>query len=442
MLVERRFRPSTAVTRTSTTPVCMGTLSEKDLPRSGSCATTYFPTRTMICRVPRGATPATRPKDTSRGAGAVIAGGGSSRGIDHDLASWRSSPISTLDAFYAAVEELEQPELRRKPLVVGGDPQGRGVVSTANYVARRFGIRSAMSCAEALRRCPEAVFVRPRHALYREYSQAVWESVREVVPLVERTGLDEGYLDFAGLAADFSRARTVAEAVQTSVSAATSLSCSLGVAPTKVVAKVASDRRKPGGITVVRAGTEAAFLAPFAVRALPGYRSSCRGTAGGGRGDDGRRARSALRPRPAQRCCPGRSGRCSAIGRKGSTRAGSRRRASGSRSRSRRPSSGTCIDRGLLHAELRRMADDLGKHLRRNGQSARTVTAKLRYTDFSIRSRSTSLDVGIDDPERIGELACALLDRGLRDRPGALRLVGVGLSGLSDFRQLSLDETA
>ena len=175
-----------------------------------------------------------------------------------------------LDAFFAAVEELEQPELRRKPLVVGGDPQGRGVVSTANYVARRFGIRSAMSCAEALRRCPDAVFVRPRHTLYREYSQAVWSSVREVVPRVERTGLDEGYLDFTGLATDYSRARAVAEAVQTSVRAATSLSCSLGVAPTKVVAKVASDRRKPGGITVVPAGTEARFLAPFAVRALPG----------------------------------------------------------------------------------------------------------------------------------------------------------------------------
>src|SRR5215218_11359681 len=115
-----------------------------------------------------------------------------------------------LDAFFAAVEELEQPGLRKKPLVVGGDPRGRGVVATANYVARRFGIRSAMSCAEALRRCPEAVFVRPRHTLYREYSQAVWTSVREVVPLVERTGLDEGYLDFAGVASDFARARAVA----------------------------------------------------------------------------------------------------------------------------------------------------------------------------------------------------------------------------------------
>src|SRR5688500_16513332 len=83
-----------------------------------------------------------------------------------------------LDAFFAAVEELEQPELRERPLVVGGDPRGRGVVATANYVARQFGIRSAMSCAEALRLCPRTVFVRPRHALYREYSQAVWAAVR------------------------------------------------------------------------------------------------------------------------------------------------------------------------------------------------------------------------------------------------------------------------
>jgi DNA polymerase-4 len=99
-------------------------------------------------------------------------------------------------------------------------------------------------------------------------------------------------------------------------------------------------------------------------------------------------------------------------------------------------------DRGALHAELRRMAEEVGAYLRRDGLSARTVTAKLRYGDFSIRSRSTSLDVGIDDAGRIGDLACSLLDRGLRDRPGALRLVGVGVSGLSDYRQLTLDEPA
>ena len=108
-----------------------------------------------------------------------------------------------LDAFFAAVEELESPDLRSKPLIVGGDPRGRGVVATANYVARRFGIHSAMSCAEALRRCPHAVFVRPRHSAYRQYSQAVWSAIREVVPTVEQTGIDEGYLQLDEVAADF-----------------------------------------------------------------------------------------------------------------------------------------------------------------------------------------------------------------------------------------------
>ena len=155
-----------------------------------------------------------------------------------------------LDAFYAAVEELENPALRTQPLVVGGDPRGRGVVATANYVARRFGIHSAMSCAEALRRCPQAVFIRPRHSVYREYSRHVWETVRGVVPTVEKTGLDEGYLDVGEVADDFLAARKVAEAVQTAVRASTSLGCSLGVGPCKVVAKIASDHRKPAGLTV------------------------------------------------------------------------------------------------------------------------------------------------------------------------------------------------
>src|SRR6478752_2950909 len=175
-----------------------------------------------------------------------------------------------LDAFFAAVEELEDPSLRSRPLVVGGDPRGRGVVATANYVAREYGIQSAMSCAEALRRCPQAVFLRPRHSLYRDYSRVVWDAVRAIVPTVERTGLDEGYLDLAEGARDFLRARELAEAVQTAVRGTTRLTCSLGVAGSKVVAKVASDTRKPGGITVVGPGREAGFLAALPVRKLPG----------------------------------------------------------------------------------------------------------------------------------------------------------------------------
>src|SRR5690349_19940852 len=127
-----------------------------------------------------------------------------------------------------------------------------------------------MSCAEALRRCPQAVFVRPRHAVYREYSQAVWSSIREVVPTVEQTGIDEGYLQLDGVAPDLLAARRVAGAVQDAGRGSTRLTCSLGEASCKVVAKVASDARKPGGLTVVPAGSEAAYRAPLPVRKLPG----------------------------------------------------------------------------------------------------------------------------------------------------------------------------
>src|SRR5581483_5514670 len=328
-----------------------------------------------------------------------------------------------LDAFYAAVEELENPDLRSQPLVVGGDPRGRGVVATANYVARRFGIHSAMSAAEAIRRCPHAVFVRPRHAVYREYSRHVWATVRGVVPTVEQTGLDEGYLAVGEVAGDFLEARVVAEAVQTAVRGATSLTCSLGVAPCKVVAKVGSDARKPGGLVVVVPGQEAAFLAPLDVRKLPGVGPKAEERLRAA-GVDTVGALAALDDDALRRLLPGSVGGVL------------RDRARGIDPRGLELD---VVERELLHVELRNMARQVAEHLQRTGQVARTVTTKLRYSDFSIRSRSTSLEVGIDDPDQIGDLACRLLDRGLRDRPGALRLVGVGVSGLAAFRQLALD---
>jgi DNA polymerase-4 len=343
-----------------------------------------------------------------------------------------------LDAFYAAVEELENPELRMQPLVVGGDPRGRGVVATANYVARGFGIHSAMSCAEALRRCPQAVFVRPRHALYREHSQEVWETVRGIVPTVEQTGIDEGYLDVAEVADDFLAARVVAEAVQTAVRAASSLTCSLGVAPCKVVAKVASDARKPGGLVVVPPGREAAFLAPLAVRRLPGVGPKAEERlASGGIETIGNLA--ALTDEDLRRLLPGSVGTMLRDRARGldprELELGAERISISVENTFERDIS----DRERLHGELRGMAAEVAAALQRRGQVARTVTTKLRYADFSIRSRSTSLATGIDAPDTIGELACGLLDRGLGDRPGALRLVGVGVSGLADFRQLALE---
>lgn len=343
-----------------------------------------------------------------------------------------------LDAFYAAVEELENPELRAQPLVVGGDPRGRGVVATANYAARSFGIHSAMSAAEALRRCPHAVFLRPRHALYREYSRAVWETVRGIVLTVEQTGLDEGYLDLGEVAGDFLAARVVAEAVQTAVRAGTSLTCSLGVASCKVVAKVASDARKPGGLVVVPGGREAAFLAPFPVRRLPGVGPKAeRRLLAAGVETIG--ALAAVGDADLRRFLPGSVGgllrdRARGLDPRGLELGGERISISVESTFERDVS-----DRERLHDELRGMAAEVAATLRRRGQAASTVTAKLRYADFSIRSRSTSLRAGIDSAEAIGELACRLLDRGLRDRPGALRLVGVGVSGLAAFRQLELE---
>jgi len=342
-----------------------------------------------------------------------------------------------LDAFFAAVEELEQPELASRPLVVGGDPHGRGVVATANYEARHYGIRSAMSCAEALRRCPHATFIPPRHPVYRRYSRRVWAAVREVVPTVEQTGVDEGYLDLAEVVDDFRQARGVAQAVQVAVRGATGLTCSLGVGTCKVVAKVASDRRKPGGVVVVPPGGEAAFLAPSSVRTLPGVgpraeeRLTRAGIATIG-------ALGALTDGEVAGLLPGKVGRLL------------RDRALGIDLRTldepvenislsqEETFARDVADPEQLRDELRRMSVRLAEQLAGSGRFARTVTTKVRYPDFSIRSRSTTLPVGTDEGDRIAELACTMLDRALADRPGALRLVGVTVSKLETAVQLPL----
>jgi DNA polymerase-4 len=203
------------------------------------------------------------------------------------------------------------------------------------------------------------------------------------------------------------------------------------------VAKVGSDARKPGGLVVVVPGQEAAYLAPFDVRRLPGVGPKAEqrlhaagvGTVGG---------LAALTDEDLRRLLPGSVGtvlrdRARGIDPRGLELDVERISISVENTFER-----DLVDREKLHDELRGMAEEVAQHLQKTGRTARTVTTKLRYADFSIRSRSTSLDVGIDDAQQIGALACRLLDRGLRDRPGALRLVGVGVSGLAEYRQLAL----
>lgn len=326
-----------------------------------------------------------------------------------------------------------RPELRGRPVVVGGDPRGRGVVATANYAARRFGIRSAMSAAEAMRRCPETVFVRPDINHYREWSGRVWDLVRDLSPAVEVLGLDEGYLELpdedAGRAADDVR-RAVAEHVR--------LSCSLGVATCKVVAKVASDRDKPGGVTVVPPGEEAAFLAPLPLRALPGVgprtdqrlRAAGLATIGdlaaldddaldalssGRHAHDLRRRARGIDPRPV---APIPAERISI---------------SSERTFERDLSSGA-----ELESIGRALVERVAGVLRTRGRAARTVTVKLRYTDFQTITRGQTVTAATDDERVIWETARGLLTRALMEREGPLRLVGIGVSGLTVERQLTL----
>jgi DNA polymerase IV len=256
------------------------------------------------------------------------------------------------------------------------------------------------------------------------------------VPTVERTGLDEGYLDLGELTSDFGAARRLAEAVQTAVRGATSLTCALGVSTCKVVSKIASDQRKPGGLVVVRPGKEAEFLAPFDVRRLPGVgpRAEARLRDAG---IETIGALAALSDERLRALVPGKVGhllRDRARGVDPRALETQTQRVSISQEET---FARDIADVEQLRAELRPMADDLAEYLRRSGETARTITTKVRYPDFAIRSRSTTLPVGTDDADRIWELACALLDRALADRPGALRLVGVGLSGLEAHRQLS-----
>ena len=346
-----------------------------------------------------------------------------------------------LDAFFAAVEELEQSELAAQPLVVGGDPHGRGVVATANYVART--LRHPL-CDELRRGAPALPARRLRHAAaphLRASTRAPSgrRSARSCRPSSERA-----WTRGTSTSAEVARglppgARVVAEAVQAAVRGATSLSCSLGVAGCKVVAKVASDRRKPGGITVVPPGREAAFLAPFPVRLLPGVgpRAEQR-LAGRGRRLIGELA--ALRRRRAGRASfPGRSDASSETAPTASIRGAlERARRRTSPSATRRPSRETSPIASSCTSSSAAWRFASPSIWRDSGQVARTVTTKLRYPDFSIRSRSTTLPAGLADGERIGQFACELLDRALADRPGALRLVGVTVSKIEDFEQLAL----
>lgn len=340
-----------------------------------------------------------------------------------------------LDAFFASVEELENPSLAGWPLVVGGEAFSRGVVSTANYEARKYGIHSAMSSAEARKLCPFATFVRPNIKLYRNYSLRVWDLVGKMVSGMEQLGLDEAYLELGDISPKVA-IRKVKE-IQGRIKKELGLSCSLGVARTRVVAKVASDYKKPGGLVIISPGGEAAFLNPLDIRVLPGVGPKCE-TRLRALGINVIGDLAKLSSQELSIVIPGKNGKSlreRARGIDADCLFDPQPRLSYSQEET---FSSDISDLARLKDEIDSQALWLSKRLTKQNLAAKTISCKVRYPDFTIRTRSRTLLQAIDDPKRIAEVGYALLLRALIDRNEPLRLLGLRVAGFDKEHQLTL----
>lgn len=332
-----------------------------------------------------------------------------------------------MDAFYASVEQRDAPQLRGRPVVVGGSPTGRGVVAAASYEARRFGIRSAMPAARAQRLCPDVVFVPPDFAKYKAVSAQVFAIFRSVTPLVEPLSLDEAYLDVTDNLLQIPSATHVAAHVREQIWRQVGLTASAGVAPVKFVAKIASDLDKPNGLVVVPPHRVLEVIRPLPVTKLWGV-----GPATATRLD-------ALGVRTIQDLADlGQDKLIDALGKQGHVLW---RMSHGEDPRPVRPSrerksssaertfAQDVLDMDLLEAVLHDHAERVCAALERAGSRGRTVTLKIRYADFETRTRSSTLSEATRAPGVVHAVAVQLLGRtDAGQRP--VRLIGLGLSGL------------
>jgi DNA polymerase-4 len=341
-----------------------------------------------------------------------------------------------LDAFFAAVEAHENPNLAGKPVVVGGRPEERGVVASASYPARAFGIRSAMPMSRALALCPEAIVLPARHHVYRDYSHRVMDILHEATPLVEQASIDEAYLDLTDEVPGFDEAIDLARALQGRVREEIGLSSSLGVATNKLVAKVASDQNKPGGLTVVWPGEEASFLAPLPVRVLRGVGPvTAQKLAEMGIPTVGQLAQVPDQVLQARFGSHGAAMARQALGLDEAPVVTEYEVKSLSQERTFRRD---LIGAEALEQELWQMSQIVGLRLKKDSLAARTIAIKLRYADFTTLTRQMALAVPTNDEQEIYQAALTLLRRTWqRGRP--VRLLGVAGRHLSPpAGQLSL----
>ena len=329
-----------------------------------------------------------------------------------------------LDAFFASVEVLLDPKLKDKPLIVAmGNPNGRGVVSTASYEARKFGVHSAMPLREAVRLCPDAIIVPVRHHVYSDYSHRVMNLLRELSPLVEQVSIDEAYVE---IAADQDAAR-LGQEMQQRIKHELGLDCTIALAANKLVAKIACNTVKPRGWVVVPPGQEAEFLAPLAIEKLPGAGKVTRAKLARWNvqtiGDLARVPVAELRKEF------GKNGiwlHEAALGQDDSPIVTDWKPKSVSQENTfdRDTRNATEIEKYLME-----MSAGVARELAREGYRARTIVLKLRYGDFTTITRQVTLPAPTDDPAEIRDCAQRLLrTHWIKSRP--IRLIGVGAHNL------------
>lgn len=343
-----------------------------------------------------------------------------------------------MDAFYASVEERDRPELAGKPVIVGGSPEGRGVVSAANYVVRKFGVHSAMPTSTALRLCPHAIVIRPRMNHYAEISSQVREIFNRFTPLVEPLSLDEAFLDVSGSESLFGTAVAIAHQIKQLIRQELRLVASVGVAPTKFVAKIASDLKKPDALVVVQADEVQAFLDPLPIGRLWGVGKVTSKlfdklgihTIGqvrqlplellqrefGQLGDHVWRLAQGIDDR---KVIPDRE----------------------AKSISHETTFATDQDDAdVLRAWGLELAEQVASRLRRNQLKGKTVQIKLRFSDFRTITRAHTLSQPTNITHEIWDTVAKLLDGALPKRRLPIRLLGVGVSGFESRgeKQLSL----
>jgi len=344
-----------------------------------------------------------------------------------------------MDCFYAAVHTRDDPRLAGLPVVVGGDPSGRGVVAAASYEARRFGIHSAMPAAQALRLCPETVFIRPEFKLYRAESKAIFAIYKELTPLIQPLSLDEAYLDVSDHLEGWGSATAIAHEIRRRVREERRLTVSVGVAPNKLVAKIASDENKPDGLTVVRPAEVAEFLAPLPVRRLYGIGPATARTLH----DMGIDTVAQLRAVSLDQLI-------ARFGHWGRTlwqySRGNDERPVHSEQVRKSLSTERTFSRDVRGLEamdeiLDEMARSVAEGLQKHTLSAATITIKVRYGDFTTVTRSHTVTVPTSSAEAISAVARELL-RNTEAQRRQVRLLGVGASGLVTGRleQLALFE--